>query len=1006
MKLTFHHIIFVFTTLALLLTHHTQSQHLKRFNSFRYSVNEGLLQSTITDLAIDGNNIWWISFPNGIQKFDGKAFYTIPVQEHLPDDKFVLFLTCNNGDVLFSHSKGISRYNVQQDYFTTLYTFNQTQKIPPRLLGEANQIVYIYMEDGTLNGIDVTQKKLVRSKPGLLPPFQGNIQHPIPWASRKIISNNTTFLHGNDVYQLNIRDFSMDKISLPYYISRNTLEMLTQDAWIIASNQNVNPLKIINIKTQSIQSPTIRGIAPILPEFSLLHRLKSDALIYIDDNRIFQLDKNLSIVTHEWVNFQNKPILVNTGLRFIREDRFGNIILATMREGIIKIVTNHLPVKYYGLPASSGNHILSVYPDKKRNRVLAGTSGHGLLIFDTLQHLTKHLYSSPGKKEGLYINAITETPQGDYLLFTTHKNEAYWLSGQLNELKHIPIDLPTGSSAHNPGYFGNFLYRDAHRALIQSQGTLYKVQMNPLKITEHFFTDFYAMSGICINDQFVYHVNDTLHFCDTLNFTVKRKQSLPHTGYVRCFLLDKNSNLYIGSNKGVFKTDTTGKIIWHMDKNDGLPDECIYAMLYDNNGNIWCSSNKGVFRIGKDKSILQLKKEDGLQENEFNTNVAAMSADGELFWGGVNGVSSFYPDQLGITEEKVRLFITGIRVNNRPLETDSALWNITRLKLNHDQKSLSFDFLAMGPGNPDQYIYQYKMEGVDDQWIQNDGNQTIRYFLSPGKYRLKLYASRFFNKDAVPLKEIKITIDPPFWKTWWFILSVSTLLLTLLIFSINRYNRQKYLGKLQQFENERKIQQERERISRDLHDNIGAFANAVLHKAEMLQLQKEEPIRKHIMEDLKTASKEIIVSLRETIWAFKQATYTSEDCMLRIKNFVQSLTRYYPQIHFSINDHSPSEFTLHNTHALNLVRIIQESITNSVKHAHAKHISIHSFSENNIWTVTVSDDGVGFDEQIVQHGDGLDNMKKRAAESEFEFDILSNPETGTTSTLRVLIKSR
>ena len=124
----------------------------------------------------------------------------------------------------------------------------------------------------------------------------------------------------------------------------------------------------------------------------------------------------------------------------------------------------------------------------------------------------------------------------------------------------------------------------------------------------------------------------------------------------------------------------------------------------------------------------------------------------------------------------------------------------------YDQNSLAFDFIAMANNNPGQYIYQYKMEGIDRTWIQNSGLQTVRYFLPPGEYVFKIYASRFFDKDAKSMKEIRITINPPFWKTWWFITAVIALALAALAYAINRYNKKKYLEKLAVLEHEHRIQ--------------------------------------------------------------------------------------------------------------------------------------------------------------------------------------------------------
>ena len=401
---------------------------------------------------------------------------------------------------------------------------------------------------------------------------------------------------------------------------------------------------------------------------------------------------------------------------------------------------------------------------------------------------------------------------------------------------------------------------------------------------------------------------------------------------------------------------------------------------------------------------MQLTKEDGLQENEFNTNVVQKTADGELFFGGVNGISSFFPSAINSRTDKMNLFFTHIKVNNEELFKDTAAWNMDKIKLNYNQNSLSFDFIAMGSNNPGQYVYQYRMDGVDDRWIQNIDMQTIRYFLTPGKYVFKIYASRFFDKDAIPMKEIIIIIHPPFWKTWWFRGGLGILLLSAMAYIINQYNRRKYRRKLAELETEHKVQLERERISRDLHDNIGAYANAVLYNTELLEKEDEAKLRNALMQDLKFASKDIITSLRETIWALKKDTYTAEDCIMRIRNFIQPLSRYYPLIRFEVEGEVPPGKELHYTRALNLVRIVQEAVTNAIKHSGAKNITIISNNKQPLWELVVTDDGKGFDHEAASEsaqGNGLNNMKQRAADAAFELNIRSWQGAGTSIIVRI-----
>ena len=159
------------------------------------------------------------------------------------------------------------------------------------------------------------------------------------------------------------------------------------------------------------------------------------------------------------------------------------------------------------------------------------------------------------------------------------------------------------------------------------------------------------------------------------------------------------------------------------------------------------------------------------------------------------------------------------------------------------------------------------------------------------------------------------------------------------------------------------------------------------------------------MKDLKFASKDIITSLRETVWALNRETYSAEDCFLRIRNFIQPLSRYYQHISFHITGKVPEGKILHYTKALNLVRLVQEAVSNSIKHAEASNITIHSEPQDDHWKISIGDDGAGFDYEMakkLESGNGLSNMYRRATEGSFNFTIQSNEGQGTIITIVTL----
>jgi len=233
---------------------------------------------------------------------------------------------------------------------------------------------------------------------------------------------------------------------------------------------------------------------------------------------------------------------------------------------------------------------------------------------------------------------------------------------------------------------------------------------------------------------------------------------------------------------------------------------------------------------------------------------------------------------------------------------------------------------------------------------------------------------------------------------------VALLFIVVMAYAINRYNKARYRKKLLELEGEYKVQLERERISRDLHDSIGAYANAVLYNTELLEKEDEIKPRNELVKDLKFASKDIITALRETVWALKKDNYSAEDCLLRIRNFIQPFTRYYQLIQFSVQGKAPVSKKLHYTRALNVVRIVQEAVTNAIKHAAAGNITITSNEKDGKWEMTVTDNGKGFDYETMkdaEQGNGLLNIKQRAIDSDFELTITSVRGEGTT--IRILV---
>lgn len=961
-----------------------------------------MLQSTIADVVFDENNFCWLSYPNGIQQFDGEQFKIITPQPGLPATHYTRLFHCSNGDLLISHSYGISKYEPATNRFTLIYSQDSTQHSVPQFIGEDEGDIFFYDGKSRINTMACGSYKLLRSvHTGLTAPGSEN-QYLLRFSN--IVKHRVAFWLQNDLCFWDLRENRLLS-RLPGQTERNvTLLYMPAENQVYFNNfsDRTNILSY-NFTTRKMEKKFISGKdnSAKISRFNI-YRWKEKYLVSIN-NHLYETDSTFLNLKAEIVNFQNLPVAANFSIANMAEDHYGNLFLQTVNGGIRKIIRNNYPIKYFGTLNRDINSVLGILPDKKNNRVLIGTNGSGLLIYDTQQHLVKHFSNHPEGLNFFGINAIIKNNNGDYLLFSVWEDKLWKLTSDLSAFTRVPV-TETDTQGINIGYFGNTIYRNSRMAVAQSGNMVYFTDLYSNKITARYTPGIYILAHLWKDDQIIWHVNDSLYYTDQKNLQNITKIPFPGTAGVRCMTEDAGGHILMGTNNGIFITDHQGNILEHRNTSNGLPDDCIYALTTDAKGDIWASSNKGVFRIDSGGHLLQLTRENGLQENEFNTGIVATAEDGELFFGGVNGVSSFYPEAFGIRDEQINLLMTRIRVNNTDVVREEAPWNIRNLNLQYNLNALSFDFIAMGNNNPSQYIYQYRMKGVDHEWIQNTGLQTVRYSLAPGTYTFQVYASRSFNKDAEPMAEIRIHIEQPFWKSWWFISGLLLLVTGTAVYIISAKNRRKFDRKLQQLENEQKLKNERERISRDLHDNLGAYANAVIYNTELLEKDISETDRQELITGLRYASRDIITSLRETVWALKKEEYSAEECFLRIRNFIQPLARYYPDISFSIEGKSPVQRKLPYSNALNLVRIVQEAVSNSIKHSGATCITVESTVTDSEWKLVIRDNGSGFNVESArkeEQGNGLGNMADRARNSGFGYSLESSREGGTQITLLV-----
>ena len=214
------------------------------------------------------------------------------------------------------------------------------------------------------------------------------------------------------------------------------------------------------------------------------------------------------------------------------------------------------------------------------------------------------------------------------------------------------------------------------------------------------------------------------------------------------------------------------------------------------------------------------------------------------------------------------------------------------------------------------------------------------------------------------------------------------------LISISIYRQQKLKTKQQKqefqlknaivkIETQNKLQRQRLAISRDLHDNIGAQLTFIISSID--NIKYAFPIKdfnlNRKLDTISDFTKSTILELRDTIWAMNSNEITFDDLHSRILNFIEKAQKSQENIHFKFSIHPNLEnVKLTSVTGMNVYRTIQEAVNNAIKHASAKNISIEINRISKLIHITISDDGIGFDENKVEKGNGLLNMEKRIEE--------------------------
>ena len=414
-----------------------------------------------------------------------------------------------------------------------------------------------------------------------------------------------------------------------------------------------------------------------------------------------------------------------------------------------------------------------------------------------------------------------------------------------------------------------------------------------------------------------------------------------------------------------------------------FPDKQLFS-IKDVANQLWIESFTAIYSK-KGQQVLKYGLQNGFPIKDYSQMGLYADENDYLYTSGIGGVFRFHPDQLSgpkrfptvLTQYYDQL------ISDRPLEVGQISQPIT----------LALKPILLSDQNRFEITAEY-----EEEYFPIVGLTNISFLPKYGDSELTISILNLETKQSIK-NTIPIYRDTPLWMKSWFIglMTLMTILIVIGMISFWKYLKTRRELQKQQISNQ--LNSERLRISRELHDNIGARLTHIISSLDIEMHQRNKELG--TLSGINEFARDTMSQLRETIWAMGDKTIFLSELFSRITQYVDQIisNQLTPIV---LKESLNADFELQPTQVINAYRIVQESINNALKYAHASQIDIELISSPSESQVLIKDDGVGFDEKAYQYGSGLANMQSRATEANFELSIQSAPKKGTS--VQIIIK--
>jgi signal transduction histidine kinase/ligand-binding sensor domain-containing protein len=990
----------------------------------RYSVNDGLASNFVNCVWQDPRGLIWVGTDNGLQRYDGSkfiSFYQNSNQQKLPalavhqilrDAKSTMWIrmgnligTFNTFNYTFKEVKVITRQPVppQAEYYLRrdfkgnlllaihkvgIFVYNERKKV----FEENRNVLYVPLGYGINHAFEDR-----RSGDYWLSTDRGLLLFDYKTKSIKNHTSpgwNKVFLKQPDLRK-NVLHLHIDKQFRYWIITRNGPTVRTY-CYDETKNKFTSDTAGLNTDNRFEEVKDFKESRGVLWAYGY-HFLK----IYGQQERGFY---------KFYSNASNYGIKFNV-INHIFEDREKNVWIAT-DNGLYAANVIRDEARHGVLPQLHEDDMITA-AIQTSSHLLLGTSGHAI---EAIQLLGSNLKADPSLSQSIYHGRPKNDNRFERVwdMHDHSSSKSWWFTCQDGRLiKYDPVKRR--SLFLIPPVFNGAtitqVVEDKFANLWFGTYTGKLIQLNSQSVNSLQFENILDF-GVPVKKLYVDRKNTLwvatagrgLFSVDVKTGQISRHvrregraESVLSSDVVRDVVQLNDSIYYVAAGNLDILNTKTGNVR-QLTLYDGLPFTSVSSLQVDREGDLWLSTVGGVCTYDYKRNFFRrYDQKDGLITTTSADNLLQTSlhlSDSRVLFAGGNNFVLFNPDLIKDKKRPDNVTITDFKLFNQTLPVDS-ISKLSRLSFGHNQNSITIEFATLNYNQHNKLKYDYMLSGADNQWVRSDGPTAANYaYLPPGDYVFMVRAVNSQGLESPKITTLSISIEPPFWQTWWFVVLATTAVAALVYWA--------YRVRLQQL---MQVQKVRERVARDLHDDMGSTLSTINILSEMAKVKINADTRTagEYISKISDNSSRMMEAMDDIVWSIKPSNDSIQKITARMREFAAGILEPKDIDYYFELDEKVKDVKLDMEARRDLFLIFKEAINNLAKYSRAQKAHIQFYQKDKKLILKIEDNGEGFLIDGNEQGNGLLNMKKRADRLKGTFSIESKPGAGTKVCLELPI---